>query len=152
MQEFEAAVLDGYLKRETERAERAAIRRLQEAEAAWYKLLQTMWTRLQLQRKYSNGPEQQQTEDMAEHPARNHGKRPQKAKVIIDSLHDQKAEETAKPATLQQHLNGHIEGRVLTEVQLQQHIQLSPTQKPSPQAQISPAEGLSDGGAEFEEF
>jgi len=55
MQEFEQAVIELHITREAERAAAEQQKQRREAVAAWKRLLQYMWTRLELQRKYGPG-------------------------------------------------------------------------------------------------
>lgn len=54
-QEHEQAVIELHIKREAERAAAEQQKQRREAVAAWNRLLQYMWTRLELQRKYGPG-------------------------------------------------------------------------------------------------
>ncbi len=63
------AVLQLHQQKEQEREQKAAAKRWRVAEVAWTQLLQALWMRVKLQRKYSGGDDMQPASSDADKPA-----------------------------------------------------------------------------------
>lgn len=85
-----------YLQRQTDKAAAEAERQRKEVESAWRRLLGSMWTRLQLQRKYGTDASAVTSDLLAPAAVQRHGS---SASDIVGRLHAAAAEEQQQVAT-----------------------------------------------------